>query len=165
MPVRVRPRALQTPVDCESAGVFRFSRPATAGQSPVSRNGCYGKSGGFTIFAPPDIDFMNLAIVSAAIFLYFAAVISISLWAARKNRGSADFFRGGRRVAVACGRRGHGRHFHFRGDLRVGSGNGRGFSFLVSPDGRGLRGGLRRDRIFVAAALLPAESDKPLRIP
>ena len=49
---------------------------------------------------------MNLAIVSAAIFLYFAAVISLSLWAARKNRGSADFFRGGRRspwpvVAVA----------------------------------------------------------------
>ena len=49
---------------------------------------------------------MNLTVVVSAIAVYFAAVISLSLLTARKNRGSADFFRGGRRspwpvVAVA----------------------------------------------------------------
>ena len=49
---------------------------------------------------------MNLTVVVSAIVVYFAAMISLSLLTARKNRGSADFFRGGRRspwpvVAVA----------------------------------------------------------------
>ncbi len=49
---------------------------------------------------------MNLPIVAAAIAAYFIVIIGTSLWTARKNHSSADFFRGNRQspwpvVAIA----------------------------------------------------------------
>lgn len=49
---------------------------------------------------------MNLAVTAAAILVYFAIVVGLSLWTAGKHHSIEDFFRGGRRspwpvVAVA----------------------------------------------------------------